>query len=115
MGHLITPWLVAQGMEQCWHIPPCSRDTCRVVVSGKTFPRGSFPTTHPGRTVGRQVPRHRELHPWLDAGSGSVAALPGVAGMEGLLPGVGMSLGDVVSRKQKGLAAPSTGDCAVQE
>lgn len=35
--------------------------------------------------------------------------------MPRLLPGMGMSLWDAVSRKQKGLAAPSTRDCAAEE
>lgn len=44
-GRLITPWLVAQGMAQCGHVPPCCRDSCIVAVGGKAFPRGRFPTT----------------------------------------------------------------------
>lgn len=109
-GHLITPWLAAQGMAQCWHVPPCSRDTCSVVMGVKTFPRGSFP-------VGSQVPRHRgalgSIPAWRHGQALCLLSL--VAVMEWLLPGMGMSPWDAVSRKQKGLAAPSTGDCAVEE
>lgn len=52
-GHLISPWLVAQRMAQCWQVPLCSRDTCVVVVCEKTFPRGSFAATGTGSQVSR--------------------------------------------------------------
>lgn len=71
-GHLITPWLVAQGMVQCWHVPPCSRESCVVVVGGKTFPRGSFPATGSGSPVGSQVPK-QEL--WAQSLAGCMVRL----------------------------------------
>lgn len=65
------------GMAQCWHVPPCSRDTCRVVVGGKSSPRGSFPTTPTGQP-GPQAQGCPGLELWLDAWSGS---FPGGSGL----------------------------------
>lgn len=57
-GRLIAPWLVAQGMAQCEHVPPCCRDSCIVAVGGKAFPQGQVSNHRQVSPVGSQVPRH---------------------------------------------------------
>lgn len=101
-GHLLTPWLVAQGMEKFWHIPPCSRDTCSVVVGRKTFPRGSFPTTRTGSLAQWAASSPGTGQPWAPSLAACMARLwgcfpwwpwlalwllPGRGGPCGLCPG----------------------------
>lgn len=128
-------WVLGQETPQCYTASPsplglwlrgcrapfCSRDT----VHGKSFPRGRFliPSTgSPARSSG-------SVEPWAQLPaehSLKAAGLPGAAvfpGGLGLPHGSGCSwprgcpcvLWDAVPRKQKGLAAPSTRDCATEE